>query len=630
MRKTKGLFFFTLLLLAFTEGASAFSWNTDTKAEQFLQRLGFKDYSTAISQTLLNPKLTDVTKKVLSGNSERHEVVNTAKDLSLKIYGAVAKDLNDPSTQQKILKLTAHLLRPHALLSDLSLPTKIKSISEPEKFGEARENFLSEIATQRFLREKQALLTTIVDLILTAKHHSDGSAAEIINDLQDDLDNYLRVKFQYLEFQNTPYWGRAMAALLVRHSRLYSRPEIEQNLKSLLNQQNDWLENYVSNRQFLFNENDQVQTFTLESGDFANEYSHGTEAFYITIGVKPGGRANSKFANKLHLLGSLWEVALYPSPEEEEQIVAKIRSNQPLTEKEQKKFERMKKSTSIKGYSHVGIVEVKEDKESGIKMPWVWDIYPNSDFGGIRFIGPEGFAFRERFQKVGYVRYDSRKFLSYYKQVFSKSGYQENIWDAHEATINDNGEITPDLSKPTALKTKISRQDAKTLASYPSRLADYWYKNLIVPRVLKMMEKYLISEDALGFATGFSNVKGASYCSQALVLAFLQGADIDPEKTEDRWSDFLLMSKKFNLDLSNYFDLNNRVIAPSGFAWQADLVGRETTVLLDSTHRRGNIYDVNLDLLVQKSEYDREISAMIKSEQQVTKEMSWLINDDDL
>lgn len=617
-------------LLLTSLNASAKALTVDADDSQFLLRLGFKDQSAVIEETLKRNDLTQSTRMVLENNQEVYEVLNLSRDMSLKIYDAIKDTLNNPLVRKRAARLTAHLLKPHALLTDEQLPAKIKSITKSEEFSKAREEYLTQLAMQRFEAERSKLLETIVDLVMTSQKVSGQdtyTVDDVVNDFQDDVDSYLRVKFEHLELQNTPYWGRAMVALLVRHDRLHNQHEITSDLQFVLSRQKDWLENYITPEQHLRNSKGKVQLVTLHSGDFANEYSHGTEAFYITIGVKPGDRENKKLAGKSDLMGRLWQVAMYPTPTEEEQIVAKLRSGQKLTSSEKRKFARMKKAVSTAGYSHVGIVDVKEDQQSGIKMPWIWDIYPNSSLGGIRFIAPEGFAFQERFQKVGYVRYDSAKFMKYYKDTIAKRGYQENVWKSYESKVNDSGEIASDLSRETWIKTLVSEDDVKRLASYPLDQSEAWYQNIIIPRVLNMMERYLTSEEAMGFASGFANAKGAAYCSQALVLAYLQAVDVDPQQIEDKWSDFLLLTKKFNLDAASYFDLSRRIISPSGFAWQANLVAEQSTVLLDSEHRRASVYDINLDLLGADAHIEQQVSALIKKSPE---QISPVVDDDDL
>ncbi len=599
--------------------------------QAFLARLGFEKYSAQIQVTLDQGQLNEVSRTVLKGNRDRYKIVDLARDMSVQIYEGIRDNLNNPQIRKKAVRLSGHLLRPHALLTDVVLPDNIKSIKNVSDFSSAREKYLTEIASQRFVEERTKILATIADLLMSSQAISGkGELTEsiILDTFKDNVDSYLRAKFEYLELQNTQYWGRAMAALLVRHAHLEKQPELEKDLDFVLSKQNDNLQNYISATQYLHNKDHKVQSFTLQSGDFANEYSHGTEAFYITIGVKPGDNANKKLAKKSELVGALWQVAMYATPSEEEAIADKVHNNQPLTKSEKRKYARMTKSMSVEGYSHVGIVEVKNDIESGISMPWIWDIYPNSSAGGIRFIGPEGFAFQERFQKVGYVRYNSRKFMSYYKGAIAKRGYQENVWKSYEAVLNDD-QIASDLSKETWIKTLATPEDVAQLASYSLDQAEPWYRGLIIPRVLKMMDHYLVSADAMGFASGFANAKGAAYCSQVLVLAYLQAVDVDPQQIEDKWSDFLLMTKKLNLDASQYFDLSRRIISPSGFAWQAGLVETSTAVMLDSQHRRTNYYDVNLDLLQADSEINNRVASLLMPNA-VKATLDPVLNDDDL
>jgi len=604
-------------------------------AEQaFLERLGFSNYTQEINQTLKDPTLTPIVRRTLISNRDRYTVVDISKNLSLQIYRSIFPRLNDPAVMQKTLNLTAHLLRPHALLSDVHLPDSVTSAKPGDEFTNARDAYLTKVAQQRFDDEQVDLLSTVVDLI---QKNSAGQPLivgqdigdyQAVNQLKEQISLYVTVKYSYMEMQNTQYWGRAMAALMVRYARLYHHPEVEQNLAKLLLAQNDFLGNYVSSKLQIRDEKNQVDSVQLKSGDFANEYSQGTEAYYISIGVKPGP-GNSSLAKKENLVGSVLQVLSYPTPDQEDALVAKYHQQLPMTDKEKKKFAHVLKAQAAKGYSHVGIVQVSSDPQSGIEMAWIWDVYPNSTLGGIRFIGPEGFAFSERFQKVGYVQYDSHKFLSYYKKAYAQRGYQKNVWSSFEPAVDDTDEISQ-TTTPVEIQTFASPQDVAYMASFPDSQADAWYDQQLVPRVLKTMRRYLTSADAMAFATGFANVKGASYCSEAMVLAYLQGADIDPEPVPDQWSSFIVMSKKLNVGVADYFDLNKRIISPSGFAWQAGLIKDQKDVYLNGGFRRTKDYDISSQLLQYSPATKTAISDLMSCERPDSTDLSVNTGDDDL
>lgn len=628
----KWIVFSTIIIGSMT--STAFAQSSMSPEQAFLERLGFISYTQEIDKTLQKETLTPITARVLNANRDRYEVVDLARNLSLTIYNSVFPRLNDPAVVAKTLKLTAHLLRPHALLSDVTLPQSVLSKPNASQFADARDAYLTQIAQQRFDEEQIALLSTVVDLVQTNSSGQplvkDGMVTDFatINQLKTEISKYTQVKYAYMEMQNTQYWGRAMAALMVRYSRLYNHPEVEQQLQALLVAQDDTLGNYLSSTLQIRNDKNQIDTINLRSGDFANEYSHGTESYYITIGVKPAGK-NSSLAKKENLVGSLLEVLSYPTPDEEDALVAKYHQHLPMTDKEQKKMARVLNSQAAKGYSHVGMVQISQDAQTGIAMPWIWDVYPNSSLGGIRFIGPEGFAFSERFQKVGFVQYDSQKFMSYYKQTIAKRGYQKNVWDSFVATVDDTDAIAQ-TTTPIEIQTFTTPQEVQYMASFPDSQADVWFSQQLIPRVLKTMHRYLVSEDAMAFATGFADVKGAAYCSEAMVLAYLQGADIDPEQVQDKWSDFMVLSAKFNVGAGGYFSMNKRIISPSGFAWQAGLVQYQKDVYLNAGYRRSKDYDVDSNLLQYSAETRKAISDLIICERPDFDQNNVTTGDDDL
>ncbi|MDD4976181.1 MAG: hypothetical protein PHY93_17625 [Bacteriovorax sp.] len=335
---------------------------------------------------------------------------------------------------------------------------------------------------------------------------------------------------------------------------------------------------------FYVNSNNQISKVTLYNGDIANEYSRGTLSYYITIGVVPGNFADEKMAKKNHLIGRKGMAFLYPSTDEEESLKQKVKTQQPLTEKEKRKLDLISAANNQEGFSHAGLVEIKKDEETNIQMPWIWDIYPNASIGGIRFIGPEGFAFPANYQKVGYVHYSPEKYRDFYKTQINKRGYMPNVWKSYLSQVKHNSdgpESVEDRSELYNWPTLISAEEVQRISNDDALDATTWFEQNIAPRITQTAESYMTSSEALAFTSSFANARDTAYCSQLVVLAFLQGVNVDAEATIDTWSALAKTIKRLHLPGSESIDLSQRIVAPADFAWQSQLVENYTSIQFD-------------------------------------------------
>ncbi|MGE5086615.1 MAG: hypothetical protein ACM3MG_09965, partial [Bacillota bacterium] len=248
-----------------------------------------------------------------------------------------------------------------------------------------------------------------------------------------------------------------------------------------------------------------------------------------------------------------------------------------------------------KGFSHVGLIEIKTDPESGISMPWVWDVYPSTPgLAGGRYIGIEAFAPQEKSQKIGFSRYNPTAFYNYYKTQKARDGYKPFIWKTFEFDSVNNGERLNQSNRRYNVATIISKSDVDSLLTYKSEDANTWYYNEIIPRVLTEMKSNITSERAVLFAKSFINMQDTSYCSQAIVLAYLKGVNIDPQPVHDDWKRSVNLISHLMPKIRSRLNLNERIISPSGFMWQAGLSESPATIYLDTMTPRNSIYSDNL------------------------------------
>lgn len=533
----------------------------------FLINMGFKDYCLSMEQSLNSSSLTEVSKKVLEHNRTQYQIINVARELAAFTFSYSKNHFYDNDTQDRLVALTTFLLLPN---KDISTKVIAKYSNENQISLEESFNILTK---NKMIKEKELIISSMSEIIGT-------HAPKIIAQLDRYLSRYFILKYTDSNLMQTNYLGRAFVAGLIRFARHNKIDSIETKVEEKLKKHNIFLNNYISDSLAFTNTNGKIQTVTLHSGDFANEYSKGSEAYYISIGTTPTGIKNRLRARTNHLLGNAFKIAIYPTPETEKVILNKVNTGKSLSTLEKIQYSLIQTKPSIAGYSHAGIVDLKEDAESKIKMSWIWDSYPNDELGGIRFIGTEGFAFSGEFQKIGFVHYNPTKFLNYYKSQIASRGYLQNVWLSYNSKMEDGAIAIDEDQAKYAWPTSISENDVRDFANTNNADADFWFKNKMAPRVTAMMEKYFTGTEALAFADGFINVRGAAYCSQAVVLAYLQGIDIDPEEKKDRLSFIVHIGHILKLSELEDIDLTQRIISPAGFAWQTDLVETHIPIMI--------------------------------------------------
>ncbi len=536
--------------------------------------LGLKTIAKKMQESLNSPDLTEVSKRVLEYNIEHYQIINVARELAAFIF-SYSENFHSKENLTHLTALSSYLLLPN---KDISTEL-IEHYSQDKKLSP--EDSFTVLEKSKMSQEKELILASILEI-------TDLKDTDAIATIDQYLSRYISLKYTDSNLKQTNYLGRAITANLIRFIRQNHIESVEENLRKNLLSHKVFLNNYISDTVAFTNNKHLIQTVTLHSGDFANEYSKGSEAYFISIGTTPTGFKNRLKASSDNLLGSVYKFVIYPSPDAEKKLLAKVGQKKKLSSLEKIQYSLIQNKEDVPGYSHVGLVDLKEDSESGIKMSWIWDSYPNDDIGGIRFIGTEGFVFPGEFQKIGFVHYNPKKFLLHYKNQVKNRGYLKDVWLSYSAKIED-GVISIDKdTEKYAWPTYISEREVLDLAKTDESKADTWFKNEIAPRVTSMMEKYFTGTEALAFADGFNNVRGAAYCSQAIVLSYLQGADIDPEIQKDKLSLIVKIGHALKLDELEDIDLSQRIISPAGFAWQTDLVESHTPIMIEQ-----NIDDLN-------------------------------------
>jgi hypothetical protein len=559
---------------------------------QFLERIGFYPFTNEIKESLKSPQLSNVSKKVLAANLVRYKIIDDAKELSSLIFATINSDsLKEKKTIIKIEALIEYLL-----LNKKNIDW-ISKKNESENLLKSFDNFEKDFDHQ-FMRQKELLHQVIVEIIPSISH-------ENIQHLDRLISDYLSEEVSDFDLKQSHFLGRAILANYIKLIRFEKLTTLETSLRQKLEKNKIYLDNFITSKLKYIDNNKKLITVELHKGDFANEYSNGAEAFYISIGTLPKGIKNKIAAQRNGSLGNLFIASIFPTPNREEIIRKKIETKKALTTIDKIQLKLLDEKKKIAGYSHVGIIDVLKDEESKIEMSWVWDIYPNSGLGGIRFLSVEGFSYSEEYGKVGFTHYSPNKFLHHAKKQIQKFGYREMVWRSSDSELDEDNNLSEIENSEYYWPTNILREELFSFLNLNEYEAKDWFENTIAPKVIEQFRSYLSGTNALAFANGFLNTKNAAYCSEVITLAFLQATNIDPQSSEDKFSFIVRIGKKMELpDLKN-INFKNRVISPSGFAWQADLVDTSISIVLP---KQIPIENTDLNFKILTSVLDKKVA----------------------
>jgi len=519
---------------------AAFDGSRDVRGEyeDFLRKLGFRDYSAKIAETLKSPNLAPLQRKVLTYNARRYRVMDAARELSAEVMAGVAAQGNSPESMERATELAARLISLQPLEPPSSLPAEI---SKKDKDGIV--SWMIDVTVQKLGQHLASVVSDVVKTSASPGELSDEKAlAKRALRVKGLVETLLLTAYTDAEAGQTRYAGRALAASLVRFSRLAGRPEVEETLRAKLRERDLFLENFVGDTLLLEDASAQgrLSRLQLKTGDFLGERRVGREASEIAFAVRPPGRLWLK-ALRQGIAGNV--LGLWANPGAAPKLVpgrtwsnrAKFAVWKFRTWLSEKKFLR-------KGYSHIGLAEVAE--ADGVSMAWAIDNYPNSSEGGIRKIGiPEEFSQNGPFLRLGVARLDADKVW----QAFAKqaaAGYRKVAYSAAGADW----------------PARISPEEYAALAAIPEEKAETLLQlmNESAARVIEDM----ITTLGVGFAYGFSDELWRGYCSATLMLAHRMGNLFEIQSVQDRWHPLVLLMKRLGLGAAKEQKTDGRIIWP--------------------------------------------------------------------
>lgn len=602
-------------LLCFLQVASADSYSNQERpditlssndktsfeaADSFLKRMGFEDYSAQARKTLETTEdIAPVSKWALQLNEDKYETLNGSRKVGNFTY-ALLKKITRQSPEhfnRALTVLTRIMIQqlkrfPQFRLEPLSIGnTTGMTIAQ---MLELREVELSKRQIERYTVEKinlvKAYLSIWPDL-------DDDEKVNLTHWLDEVFSDALWDTYRSGTHQQNRYLGRAIILAVVKYFRETGSHHLENKLASDLRTEFLFLENYIHGQYIQLNDDNKYVTHIFKSGDIAFEYSHGQEAFFTSLVVRPQKKENQNIAAQYKLINDYKDATKFLDTKDYNTAIDKKSLGLPLSFFNQRAYSEFWNMDYANGYSHCGLVEVRVDQQTGIKMAWIWDSFPGSHLdGGVRLMTPEGFSIVEKHLKLGVLRYDPKKVLSLFKEQISTRGYQTEVWKGYKSITKTNSDkvTTPFLlsNEEHFWPTKVDELTVKSWLLVTEKNAERWYQEIILPRVFNRVRAYVNSPDAVIFAVGLVSAQSMLYCSQLIVLAFLEATNLDLQDEQDKIPVFV---HKLEDKIRNYINLNkdHRVVSPNGLIWQSKIF--ENLFAINLNREKANDHYYNID-----------------------------------
>lgn len=547
------------------------------KISAVLEDLGFIDYPRLISQTLKNnSEISDVSAAALKKNQFMLASIPAANRLASYLYACLMTESGIPKLNLVEKMITQQLLPfPLISLEDLGEGTYQQLAHLPIDVALAKKRELAKVrAQQRFLTEKTNLLKAF--LLVSPRNKREEVETRLW--LEDQINTAISDSYKYFTRQQNRFLGRALVLAFVYYLRETGQEAIEKVLKTNLRAKNLFLENYISPNYISdsgIREHDRLQ---LESGNLAFEYYHGQESFFTSLVINPSSAQDYKISQKYQLQGDIFNIFGMLDGGPFYSVLDKLELKRPLSEKEKAIYEKFWDPKLAKGFSHSGIVEVKTEPRFNLSAVWIYDSYPERDkVGPIRVMSISGFAYGERMLKLGFVKYSPTLLLRAFKKQIAQRGYRPFVWEGFDSYMGrtSDGELIPSYDKDIKYSwpSRIGKEEIEMWMQTRDSEASDWYHRELIPAVMKRIRSYVAGPDAALFASGFSNGKNLLYCSQMILMAFLQGGNFDLQSEPDQvWQIIKLFSDDVKRALQ--LSLGQRIVSPNGLIWQHSILSR--------------------------------------------------------
>lgn len=556
-------------------------------AQNLLIELGFQNYVEKIDSQLKNGQdQSQVSLLALKTNKNILVSLNAVRDLGAFLFSVIHSASLSSAEISAIEQLLIQQLRPFPMIHFEPMPLDQQRQIKNQDTAAGMKNkraFANQRAQQRFTVEKNDLRQLFLLLARHVPNHEIYNR-QLSQWFEDRISLAIRDAYVYQTRQQNRYLGYALALAYVASARLNQYNELESQLKSKLRDHSLYLENYIQAYAVHDVGNNDLRVYALKSGDVALEYYHGQESFLTSLVIEPSSLENKELASQYRLQTSLLNAYRFIDTHLFYSMLDKIETYKNLTRKDKNIYSDFWNHDYARGFSHSGLVKVNKNEATGLKMAWIWDSYPErSKVGPIRLMTVQGFAYPERMMRLGFLRYSPYKILESLKTQIKNRGYLKSVWESNESFVGESkdGTMVPNQDEDSRYlwPSTVAEATVREWMNINSSDADSWFENAFLPRVFQRLDDYLSGPNATLFADGFSNGKNLLYCSQMVVMAFLQGGNLDLQETPDQiWSLITYFSDEVKSALK--LSIGQRLVSPNGLIWQKNIFQ--------------NLYQVNL------------------------------------
>lgn len=579
------LFLTLFSVTSFSQGLKINNSPSYKEAETFLFNLGFENYIQKAQHTLATEQNLDViSKAALQKTLKYYLQIEGVKNISALTYAlldgvscgreqvCVERDMVIQTIVQQTQSFPLISLEPFA-----EQARKGYQVLQGEEASDYRIDYLESRGVERYNLEKQNILRILKYVALRQRLLS---TAEEVKNFEKHVDQNLHEILEPNYLPNTRqqnrHLGRGLTAVYIKWAQEKKCISCVDKLKTAMRKHDVQLEQVIG-ANFRMKNNEQDKLLQLKNGDLALEYSSGGQSYLISMGLKPTQPDDLKIAKEHKLINSYGKMPLVVLNPGYGFVKNRQHQNYPLTEDQERLLQFHWDPNMSRGFSHVGIVEVKQDPKTKISLAWIWDIFPQNDrVGVVRPMTPEGFAYPERFTRIGFARYNPEKMRQKFLLQKQTRGFMSVVWKSSgsKMAVKDatSERLVPLMDATTNYEwpSLIQQNELEQLIEKSKNMSgDEWFNNEALPRVFSQIRDYIYGRNALVFAKDLVNAKSMAYCSQLITLAYLQSLNFDLQTNTDKYRSLPHLAGTIAPSMLTQ-KVSDRIIAPAGLVWQSD------------------------------------------------------------
>lgn len=515
------LFAVLLVSLSVVFSLAAGAQTAPSELRQFLFNMGLEDY-VAMTKAAQDKGLqyNEMNRRQQNRNMKTYSTVNASRELAILIYSELEPRLQDTKTRADLVEFAAKMLALKPVPPRMDYPASVMKRPKGEERTAAVNEWLDQQRRIQMEDHSRQIVADIASLLYGDQIPNHGTEVARFYDLVTTI-----VDRMYMDtlVGETRYLGRGLAALMARHEKLAGHRDLTKALsKELAVKYEGHLENFLGD-QWIIDTSSGEKSIKVENGTMLLTRNLSADSLQIAVGALASIPESRRIGRKLGLIGQLRASPFFVSPEDAADGLS-------VRERLHDKIQQMNLPLSA-GFSHVGFVMVKEDAQTGLKMTYTIDNYPQmaadqsgilANPGGMRITGLEQMLDSSHHSKIAIGVIDHAKFHAWSQEAAQVVGYPKDgvIYDSQAIQLKDAEPVLPEHPQSDPWRIQISKDEYDRLHRIQD--PDQWYKaasdNFIKKGLLDLFERGTYFQ----WVTAGAYFKGGAYCSQSGFLAWLQ------------------------------------------------------------------------------------------------------------